>query len=169
MSFGASTGLGYPRCTAWISACRTFSLVVSYGGNSAWTAGQEGVSGAGPLSWSPDGFAGEKSDFNSAARSFSSGDGVRSFAPSPGEGPGRGLVAPDHEPFVTPEAEIPEFTAGPVLVGARLGIPFGASSVSLVLKVGGTVRASIPWPSSRSASSGAGWARRGDRSFHFAS
>jgi hypothetical protein len=64
MSFGASTGLGYPRCPAWIGANRTFSLVVSYGGSSAGTTGQKGVSGAEPLSWSLGGFAGKKSDFS---------------------------------------------------------------------------------------------------------
>src|SRR5205807_10358598 len=37
-----------------------------------------------------------------------------------------------------------ELTVGPVIVGAILGISFGASSLYLVLKVGLTVSASIP-------------------------
>jgi putative OPT family oligopeptide transporter len=50
----------------------------------------------------------------------------------------------DHKPYVPPEQTIPEFTLGAVLVGAVLGIIFGASSLYLVLKVGMTVSASIP-------------------------
>lgn len=51
---------------------------------------------------------------------------------------------PAHKPFV-PASESPaEFTAAPVIIGALLGIVFGASSVYLVLKVGLTVSASIP-------------------------
>jgi len=49
-----------------------------------------------------------------------------------------------HHPYV-PEAQvIPEIGFVPVLVGAILGIIFGASSLYLVLKVGMTVSASIP-------------------------
>jgi putative OPT family oligopeptide transporter len=51
---------------------------------------------------------------------------------------------PDHRPFV-PASESPkELTLLPVVVGALLGIVFGASSMYLVLKVGMTVSASIP-------------------------
>ncbi len=50
----------------------------------------------------------------------------------------------DHKPYVAPEANIPELTLSSVLVGAILGIIFGASSLYLVLKVGMTVSASIP-------------------------
>ncbi len=50
----------------------------------------------------------------------------------------------EHKSFVPPEANIPEFTLVPVLVGAFLGIIFGASSLYLVLKVGLTVSASVP-------------------------
>ncbi len=50
----------------------------------------------------------------------------------------------EHKPYVPDEANIPEFTWLPVLVGALLGIVFGASSLYLVLKVGLTVSASIP-------------------------
>ncbi len=49
-----------------------------------------------------------------------------------------------HKPFVPDEAVLPEFTWPAVLVGAVLGIVFGASSLYLVLKVGMTVSASIP-------------------------
>jgi len=48
------------------------------------------------------------------------------------------------EPFVPTSADIPEFTWGAVILGALLGILFGASSVYLVLRVGMTVSASIP-------------------------
>src|SRR4051794_7049631 len=49
-----------------------------------------------------------------------------------------------HKPYVPPGANIPEFTWPAVIVGALLGIVFGASSIYLVLKVGMTVSASIP-------------------------
>src|SRR3954467_3977603 len=50
----------------------------------------------------------------------------------------------EHKPFIPPEANIPEFTLVPVIVGGLLGIVFGASSLYLVLKVGLTVSASVP-------------------------
>ncbi|MGL6097327.1 MAG: OPT/YSL family transporter, partial [Fimbriiglobus sp.] len=53
-------------------------------------------------------------------------------------------AAPSHKPFVSPEETPPEFTLAPLIVGAILGIVFGASSVYLVLKVSLTVSASIP-------------------------
>src|SRR4051812_44041457 len=49
-----------------------------------------------------------------------------------------------HQPFVPADRDIPELTPVPVVVGALLGILFGASSMYLVLKVGLTVSASIP-------------------------
>jgi putative OPT family oligopeptide transporter len=49
-----------------------------------------------------------------------------------------------HKPYVPDEQIIPEFTWSAVLVGAVLGIIFGASSLYLVLKVGMTISASIP-------------------------
>ena len=49
-----------------------------------------------------------------------------------------------HKPFVPASTILPEFTARAVIVGAVLGIIFGASSVYLALKVGLTVSASIP-------------------------
>lgn len=49
-----------------------------------------------------------------------------------------------HKPFVSADVILPEFTARAVIVGAILGIIFGASSVYLALKVGLTVSASIP-------------------------
>ncbi len=51
---------------------------------------------------------------------------------------------PAHEPYVPASSTMPEFTWSAVLVGAILGIVFGASSLYLVLKVGLTVSASIP-------------------------
>lgn len=51
---------------------------------------------------------------------------------------------PPHQPYIPPERIIPELTFSAVLVGALLGIIFGASSLYLVLKVGMTVSASIP-------------------------
>jgi putative OPT family oligopeptide transporter len=50
----------------------------------------------------------------------------------------------EHKPYISPEANIPEFTLVPVIVGGLLGIVFGASSLYLVLKVGLTVSASVP-------------------------
>src|SRR3954471_8510060 len=49
-----------------------------------------------------------------------------------------------HEPYVPDDKHIPGFTIPAVLVGAVLGIVFGASSLYLVLKVGMTVSASVP-------------------------
>jgi putative OPT family oligopeptide transporter len=51
---------------------------------------------------------------------------------------------PVHQPYVPDDVILPEFTWPAVLVGAVLGIVFGASSLYLVLKVGMTVSASIP-------------------------
>ena len=51
---------------------------------------------------------------------------------------------PAHKPYVPAEANIPELGLGPIIVGAILGIIFGASSLYLVLRVGMTVSASIP-------------------------
>src|SRR5712671_1968916 len=50
----------------------------------------------------------------------------------------------EHKPFVSADQDIPELTPVPLVVGALLGILFGASSMYLVLKVGLTVSASIP-------------------------
>ncbi|MFN6164058.1 MAG: OPT family oligopeptide transporter [Planctomycetota bacterium] len=51
---------------------------------------------------------------------------------------------PEFKPFVADEENIPELTWFPIIMGALLGIVFGASSMYLVLKVGLTVSASIP-------------------------
>src|SRR6266850_2686792 len=51
---------------------------------------------------------------------------------------------PEFRPFVPPQASMPELTVRAVIVGAILGVIFGASSLYLVLKVGLTVSASIP-------------------------
>src|SRR3990172_5274155 len=53
-------------------------------------------------------------------------------------------AAPDHKPYVPPETNPPELTLSAVIIGAILGIVFGASSLYLVLQVGMTVSASIP-------------------------
>ncbi len=53
-------------------------------------------------------------------------------------------VHAEHQPYVPDNASVPEFTWPAVIVGAILGIIFGASSLYLVLKVGLTVSASIP-------------------------
>src|SRR5712672_1913701 len=51
---------------------------------------------------------------------------------------------PAHQPFVPDDSTLDEFTPRAVVMGARLGMLFGASSLYLVLKVGLTVSASIP-------------------------
>jgi putative OPT family oligopeptide transporter len=48
------------------------------------------------------------------------------------------------EPYISAATMLREFTARAVIVGALLGMIFGASSLYLVLKVGLTVSASIP-------------------------
>jgi putative OPT family oligopeptide transporter len=50
----------------------------------------------------------------------------------------------ENKPYVPDEVTVPEFTWPSVLVGAVLGIIFGASSLYLLLKVGMTVSASVP-------------------------
>lgn len=60
-----------------------------------------------------------------------------------------GAIAPtttttEHKPYVPEETVMPELTLAPVIVGAILGIIFGATSLYLVLRVGMTVSASIP-------------------------
>ncbi len=52
--------------------------------------------------------------------------------------------APSFQPYVAPETEIPEFTFRAVVLGAGLGIVFGAVTVYLALVAGLTVSASIP-------------------------
>ena len=53
-------------------------------------------------------------------------------------------AATSFRPHISEEASIPELTISAVLLGAILGIVFGASSLYLFLKVGMTVSASIP-------------------------
>jgi putative OPT family oligopeptide transporter len=53
-------------------------------------------------------------------------------------------AAAGHQPYVPDNVTMPEFTWSAVLVGALLGIVFGASSLYLLLKVGMTVSASVP-------------------------
>ncbi len=50
----------------------------------------------------------------------------------------------EHQPFIPSDAHVAEFTLRAVVMGALLGMIFGASSLYLVLKVGLTVSASIP-------------------------
>src|SRR5437868_7160736 len=52
--------------------------------------------------------------------------------------------AAGHQPYVPDNVTMPEFTWSAVLLGAFLGILFGASSLYLLLKVGMTVSASVP-------------------------
>src|SRR5678809_781966 len=51
---------------------------------------------------------------------------------------------PPFTPYIAPGTNMRELTPLPLLVGAILGLIFGASSLYLVLKVGLTVSASIP-------------------------
>jgi putative OPT family oligopeptide transporter len=51
---------------------------------------------------------------------------------------------PGFRPFIPASVVLPELTILPLVVGALLGVVFGASSLYLVLKVGLTVSASIP-------------------------
>ena len=51
---------------------------------------------------------------------------------------------PAPEPFIPAAVHMPECTPRALLLGALLGMVFGASSLYLVLKVGLTVSASIP-------------------------
>src|SRR5438128_982565 len=53
-------------------------------------------------------------------------------------------AAGEFKPYVADQVEMKEFTWPAVLVGAVLGIVFGASSLYLLLKVGMTVSASVP-------------------------
>src|SRR5262249_30151824 len=54
------------------------------------------------------------------------------------------VAEPKHKPYVPDDVTVPEFTWPSVLLGAILGIIFGASSLYLLLKVGMTVSASVP-------------------------
>jgi putative OPT family oligopeptide transporter len=58
--------------------------------------------------------------------------------------PAASASAPAHQPYVSDNTQMAEFTWPAVLAGVILGIVFGASSLYLVLKVGLTVSASIP-------------------------
>ena len=53
-------------------------------------------------------------------------------------------MSSEHKPFVADSTTIPELTPIALVMGAVLGIVFGASSLYLALKVGMTVSASIP-------------------------
>lgn len=64
--------------------------------------------------------------------------------PSLPEDPNAQNAPAAHQPYVPDHVVLKEFTWSAVVVGALLGIVFGASSLYLVLKVGMTVSASIP-------------------------
>jgi OPT family oligopeptide transporter len=49
-----------------------------------------------------------------------------------------------HQPFIPADANVPEFTAKAIIMGALMGILFGAATVYLALRAGLTVSASIP-------------------------
>jgi putative OPT family oligopeptide transporter len=69
------------------------------------------------------------------------------MSPSPGApapGPSSAEKNASFEPYVPAHAQLAEFTPRALLMGALLGMVFGASSLYLVLKVGITVSASIP-------------------------
>ena len=53
-------------------------------------------------------------------------------------------AAASYKPFIPAEVVLPEFTPRAVLLGAFLGIIFGAVPVYLALRAGPTVRASVP-------------------------
>src|SRR6202171_21187 len=54
------------------------------------------------------------------------------------------VSSPAFEPYIPASSTMRELTPLPVVIGAVLGMVFGASSLYLVLKVGLTVSASIP-------------------------
>jgi putative OPT family oligopeptide transporter len=64
--------------------------------------------------------------------------------PAAKSGSGNGGSNGEFKPYVPASVSMPEFTWPAVLVGAVLGIIFGASSLYLLLKVGMTVSASVP-------------------------
>jgi putative OPT family oligopeptide transporter len=64
--------------------------------------------------------------------------------PAPSKSNAPSSSVPAHKPYVPDEKIVPEFTWSAVLVGAVLGIIFGASSLYLVLRAGMTISASIP-------------------------
>src|SRR5882724_9537648 len=67
-----------------------------------------------------------------------------STKPNPGQSQPPNRPDTGHISYVPAEAAIPELTVRAVVLGALLGVVFGASSLYLVLKVGLTVSASIP-------------------------
>jgi len=52
--------------------------------------------------------------------------------------------APKHKPYVSASTILPELTPLPLLIGAVLGIIFGAASLYMAVRIGLTVSASIP-------------------------
>jgi putative OPT family oligopeptide transporter len=75
---------------------------------------------------------------------FSQTNGVSMPNPQPSNVRSPAPNVPAFKPYIPDEKIIPEFTWSAVLVGAVLGIIFGASSLYLVLRAGMTISASIP-------------------------
>src|SRR5205085_8800280 len=73
-------------------------------------------------------------------------------------------VIDEVKPTVPYTESPPEFTLGPIITGAALGIIFAASSLYLVLKVGMTVSASIPVSVVAITLSRFLWKRKGQKS-----
>src|ERR1700751_5198170 len=67
-----------------------------------------------------------------------------STQPKPGQSQPPNSADTGFHSYIPPEAQMRENTVRAVLLGAVLGVIFGASSLYLVLKVGITVSASIP-------------------------
>src|SRR5258706_14307290 len=67
-----------------------------------------------------------------------------STQPKPGQSQPPNSPDTGFHSYIPPEAQMRENTVRAVVLGAVLGVIFGASSLYLVLKVGITVSASIP-------------------------
>src|SRR5258706_14829367 len=67
-----------------------------------------------------------------------------STQPKPGESQPANSPDTGFHSYIPPSAQMREYTPRAIILGAILGIVFGASSLYLVLKVGITVSASIP-------------------------
>jgi putative OPT family oligopeptide transporter len=65
-------------------------------------------------------------------------------APTETESASANKSSSEFQPYIPASKDVPEFTWPAVVVGALLGIIFGASSLYLLLKVGMTVSASVP-------------------------
>ena len=97
---------------------------------------------------SPEGGSSVRSSFDFGSRGHVGPSSARLgvLTPEPGQVVSRATSAGQaaHRPYVADSEVMRELTWLPVVVGAILGIIFGASSLYLVLRVGMTVSASIP-------------------------